>query len=137
MTFVLKEWIAKVTERIKLSPKTAAYIRPLAEDQKSNWTYTVPHSGVLYLWVISISRTYCYITLNGVNIGDFALPTTNPNTTIPIPIIVGKGDVLGVNNLSSSCYLGAARTTLIPWGGGYCLAVFSRLSAIFRRLEVA
>lgn len=95
-------------------PKTL--YRPLSTHQNSNWTYTVPYTGILYLCFASFERTYCGILWNGVNIGDFALAGSDTEV-ITIPILVKKNDTIEVNNLSTKCWLAANRTCLIAWGG--------------------
>ena len=114
----VKKWMAKVTKRLEFKPDWSNMIRPLSADQKSGWTYTVPKSGVLYITISSATRTYCSVKINDTNIADFAYTTTSPNATNIITLVVGTGDIVNVTNLSSSCYIMASRTSLVPYVGG-------------------
>lgn len=117
MNLKVKETLAKVVRALTGVQKPTTLYRPLSADQTSNWTWTAPYTGVLYITFISNTRTYCGISWNGVNIGDFCVAGNNQGmSAFVVPVLVSKGNEIFVGNLSSNCYLSGTRTCFIAYG---------------------
>lgn len=93
--------------------KTESLLRPLSTNQQSDWSYTAPADGVLYLDFVVTTRTYITVTWNGANIAHFAGAPTSPNAIYPYPILMRKDDTVRLEGLSSNCYLLASTTCFI------------------------
>lgn len=97
------------------NPKTL--LRPLTVNQTTDWTYTAPHDGTLFLTYISKVRHYTSVNWNGAYIGAFSLPTYNEQNyaqTMSIPM--AKGDSVSVTGLSPDAYLIQTQTAFIANG---------------------
>ena len=104
-----------IINKLHNEPESLRY-RPLNSNQTSNWTYTVPASGILYLCFLGTTRSYCGVTWNGAQIGDICMPTsTNNALAVTFPVIVKEGDTIGVTGLTANCYLSSTRTGLLTW----------------------
>ena len=94
-----------LNSNIRNSVPTTLY-RPFSgADKTSSFTYTVEHTGMLYLLFIGTVRTYCGITYNGAVIGGVAMASSNDPMATTITLNVKKGDTIGVNNLTENCYV--------------------------------
>lgn len=90
--------------------------RPFSEGNKTeNFTYTIEHTGTIYLLFISTTRAYCTINWNGSDIGGVALPTSADPMAITVPIRVKKGDTISVTNLSATCYVSNRTALIADW----------------------
>lgn len=93
--------------------KPTTLYRPLSADQKSNWSYSVPHTGTLYLYFTGTVRTYCPIFWNSSIIGSVSMPSSSVPLIQTVTINVKKGDTIVVNALNNDCYLSGTGTCLI------------------------
>ena len=94
--------------------------RPLSANRTSNWEWTAPYNGTLYLVVTTQERAYVTITYNrSTPIATVAMPTTNPSAVTTIPIKVKKGDIINVNQLTTKCWL-STETSFIRGGYNPC-----------------
>ena len=115
MTLSTKKLLAKIADKIDhLYEPSSLAVRPLSANQTSDWSYTVPQTGILYLNFISTVRTYCGITWNGAAIGDIAIAPSEATTAL-VTIPVKKGDVIAVTGLTSNCFLVATRCALMAY----------------------
>ena len=106
--------IKNITAEIANQTPETIY-RPISENQYSDWTYTVPYSGILYLCVNSTTRSYVTVKLNNNLIGVTALGNYNPSQSVTLPVIVTKGDTVTVINLTADCFLVAGVTALMAF----------------------
>ena len=90
--------------------------RPLSEDQKTAWSYTAPHTGLLYLGFVGTTRAYCAISWNHAYIGSVAMAQSSIALTQTTTVYVKKGDVIEVSGLSADCYLSSGLTALVAMG---------------------
>lgn len=109
--------IAEEIPKLRQQNQPKSLYRPTNTSITANWSYTVPHKGMLYLAFVSIQRSYVSIKWNDAEIGDFAIPTGSAAGATVIPVAVKEGDIIRVTGLNSNCYL-SSRTALISWGGG-------------------
>lgn len=95
----------------KITPTTL--YRPISADQKSNWTYNVPHTGTLYLFVQGTVRAYVSINWNNSLIASVTMPNNSIALIQTVTVNVKKGDKISVNGLNSECFLASAGTCLL------------------------
>ena len=97
--------------------KPTTMYRPLSADQKSDWTWIAPYTGVLYLSFVSITRTYVWVEWNDEMLPHIALSTASPspNVLTPYTILVKKGDRVGIYGLSNDCYLNGRLTAFVAY----------------------
>lgn len=117
MNLKIKETLAKVVQALTEVQKPLTMYRPLSADRKSDWVWTAPHTGVLYLSFVSISRTYISVEWNDARLPHVALSTASPspNVLMPYTILVKKGDKVAVYGLNNDCYLHSALTAFVAY----------------------
>lgn len=102
---------SKITGR-----KPTTFIRPLSENQTSEWTYTAPHDGTLYLVIVGTVRSYCSVMWNNNYIAAIAFPDNSVPLAHTVPVNVKKNDAIKVMGLNTNCYLIATQTAFIANG---------------------
>lgn len=113
---VVKKLLAKIVQALTGVQKPQSMYRPLSTNQTSDWTWTAPYTGVLYLSFVSSQRVYITVRWNGAELPHIAIPPANPNALIPYTILLKKGDTVGVYGLSANCYLHGTLTAFIAYG---------------------
>lgn len=111
----IKALLAKILQALTGAGKPQTMYRPLSSNQTSNWTYTAPYNGVLYLNFVSSQRSYVSIDWNGARMPHVAITTTSPNALLPYTMLLKKGDKVQIDGLNSNCYLSATTTSFVAW----------------------
>lgn len=112
----IKKTLQKILQSLTEVQKPMTLSRPLSGNQQSDWTYTAPADGILYLAFASSARTYISVIWNGQNLPDLAI-VQPANTLVSVtgyPVFVKKGDVINVNSLSGKCFL-TNRTAFVAY----------------------
>jgi hypothetical protein len=93
--------------------KPTNLFRPLTANQTSDFKYTAPHDGTIYLVFVSTTRSYCSILWNDANVGGVALPDNTAPCAQTATVAMKKGDRVRVAGLNTNCYLLASQTAFI------------------------
>ena len=82
----------------------------------TNFTYTAPKNGIIYVNVVQTSRQKIGASINGVFVGQISLTgMTSGNPAIaPFTYFLSKGDIINVN-CNSESYIMASGTKFIPF----------------------
>ena len=116
MNLKVKETLAKVVQALTGVQKPQTMYRPLSADRKSDWVWTAPYTGVLYLSFVSSTRTYISVEWNNAHLPHVAIPPASPNALMPYTILLKKGDKVGVYGLNNVCYLSGTMTAFVAYG---------------------
>lgn len=109
---IIPKSLASEVNNLKGAKPTNMY-RPLTANQTSNFEYTAPHDGTIYLVFVSTVRSYCSILWNDANVGGVALPDYASPCAQTATVAMKKGDRVGVAGLNTNCYLLASQTAFI------------------------
>ena len=112
----IKKTLQKILQSLTEVQKPMTLSRPLSGNQQSNWTYTAPADGILYLAFASTARTYVSVIWNNDNLPDIAIvqPANTLTSVTSYPILMKKGDTVRVNALSEKCFL-TNRTAFVAY----------------------
>ena len=99
--------------------KPATLSRPITGGNRTtDWTYTAPHDGTLYLVFAGTVRSYCTVKWNNADIGAVAFVDSSNNlvSACTMTVNVKKNDTINVVGLKTNCYLIASQTAFIANG---------------------
>lgn len=85
--------------------------RPLQADRTTDWTFTAPYNGILYVMVRSQGRKYVGCTWNTEPIGGLA--SDGSNDMLNFQVICKSGDTVQITPLDNTHYIVAGATAFI------------------------
>lgn len=93
--------------------KPTTLLRPISENQTTEWTYTAPNDGTLYLVFVGTVRSYCSVLWNNAYIGAVAFADNSAPLANTITVNVKKNDIIKVVGLNTNCYLISTQTAFV------------------------